>query len=242
MPNRSEISATAGAAPFAAIRERLRHLLSGSFEPGDLLPSEQKLANRFGVHRHTLRRALAELEREGWVRRQRGKRALVLHPPVRFNVTRRSVIRQAIQEAGSQPDDSMLFKREEPADQEVARELNLRRGTKVLRLEMLSLCDGVPVAVHSHYMLREVWGEVFRDFTGGDVCAHAESRVHIQQERRRSRVCAGPIDPEDAARLLIPDQSIVLQMRCIAWQNDRQRSIEFVHSRFRWDMFELTFD
>ena len=54
----------------AALRSAL---LAGEFPPGRPLPGEPTLAARFGAARMTLRRALAELEAEGLLRREAGR-------------------------------------------------------------------------------------------------------------------------------------------------------------------------
>lgn len=51
---------------YARIASELRAQLADA-APGSPLPSESVLANRYGVVRNTIRRALAELEREGLI-------------------------------------------------------------------------------------------------------------------------------------------------------------------------------
>lgn len=46
------------------LRDRIR---TGAYPPGALLPSEKALSAEFGVVRNTLRRAYAELDREGLI-------------------------------------------------------------------------------------------------------------------------------------------------------------------------------
>ncbi|HEU5029257.1 MAG TPA: winged helix-turn-helix domain-containing protein [Spirillospora sp.] len=50
-----------------------RHIRSGHYRPGDLLPSEAQLAKRYGVSRHTARHALTALEEAGLVTCIHGK-------------------------------------------------------------------------------------------------------------------------------------------------------------------------
>ncbi len=47
-------------------------LRSGQYSPGDRLPGERELSERYQVNKNTVVRALQELERRGWIERRRG--------------------------------------------------------------------------------------------------------------------------------------------------------------------------
>lgn len=57
-----------------------RSILSGRLKPGMPLPTEQSLAERFGVHRSTVREAIRQVEQEGLVQRREGRRLFVTLP------------------------------------------------------------------------------------------------------------------------------------------------------------------
>ena len=57
-----------------------RSILSGQIKPGSPLPTEQSLAERFGVHRSTVREAIRQVEQEGLVQRREGRRLFVTLP------------------------------------------------------------------------------------------------------------------------------------------------------------------
>jgi len=57
-----------------------RMILSGQLKPGDPLPTETALAERFGVNRSTVREAIRLLEQEGLVSRTAGRRLQVAMP------------------------------------------------------------------------------------------------------------------------------------------------------------------
>ncbi len=68
------------------IAETLRaELADGRYAPGEKLPTEAQLAGRFGVNRHTVRRALSELGTEGLVWSRRGAGVFVSVPPATEN-------------------------------------------------------------------------------------------------------------------------------------------------------------
>lgn len=53
---------------YRRLAEALRSaIFEGRLRPGDALPSSRELAQRFGIHRHTVMNALSELQAEGWL-------------------------------------------------------------------------------------------------------------------------------------------------------------------------------
>src|SRR5918998_2538658 len=70
-----------GQTRYRAIERYLRALVEGA-NPGDPLPSEAELCERFSVSRMTVRQALAELTNDGLVERRRGQGTFVAHRPV----------------------------------------------------------------------------------------------------------------------------------------------------------------
>jgi GntR family transcriptional regulator, transcriptional repressor for pyruvate dehydrogenase complex len=60
--------------------ELTRQIVEGSLSPGDILPSETELADRFGVNRSTVREGIRQLHSEGLLRREDSKRLVVSLP------------------------------------------------------------------------------------------------------------------------------------------------------------------
>jgi DNA-binding GntR family transcriptional regulator len=58
-----------------------RHILSGVFEEGSLLPSENELCTVHGLTRPTVRQALDSLVRDGLILKRQGKGSIVRKPP-----------------------------------------------------------------------------------------------------------------------------------------------------------------
>jgi len=57
--------------------EILSWIAGGQFRPGDKLPSENELAERFSLSRQTVRQSIGELVQEGWLVREQGKGTFV---------------------------------------------------------------------------------------------------------------------------------------------------------------------
>ena len=76
-----EAVGSAGRAPvLGSVIERLEELIFESFEPGDTLPAEGKLAEELGVSRLTVREATRSLEARGLLEITKGRRPRVAAP------------------------------------------------------------------------------------------------------------------------------------------------------------------
>jgi GntR family transcriptional regulator of arabinose operon len=63
-----------GEMKYHTLKETLKkEILAGTYQPGDKMPSEYQLVERFHVSRHTVRKALSILEEEGYVLAVHGK-------------------------------------------------------------------------------------------------------------------------------------------------------------------------
>lgn len=63
---------------FTLMEELKEEILSGQIQPGEKLPSENQLTEKYSLSRHTVRKAIALLEREGYVEAYHGKGTLLL--------------------------------------------------------------------------------------------------------------------------------------------------------------------
>jgi GntR family transcriptional repressor for pyruvate dehydrogenase complex len=74
---------------YQAISTELQRLiLDGALKPGDPLPTEVNLAERFGVNRSTVREGIRQLESEGLVSRE-GRKRLIVTIPDHFSLSSR---------------------------------------------------------------------------------------------------------------------------------------------------------
>src|SRR5215813_630309 len=63
-------------------------IAQGKYAPGEQLPTEEELARRFHVHRHTVRRALERLRDKQVVRVEQGRGTFVREPALSYRIGR----------------------------------------------------------------------------------------------------------------------------------------------------------
>ncbi len=124
----------------------------GGLPPGGRLPTEAALSARFAVNRHTIRRAMEELQARGLVRIEQGRGSFVAEDVLDYPLGPRTRFSELIRQQNREPQGRILRLEEVPADAVVAEALQLRRGRPVVLAERLGLADGRPVVVGTHYV------------------------------------------------------------------------------------------
>ncbi|WP_424811880.1 phosphonate metabolism transcriptional regulator PhnF [Roseococcus sp. YIM B11640] len=132
----------------AAIEEAIR---AGHHAPGDRLPTETELAQRFRVNRHTIRRAMEELEGRGIVRVEQGRGSFVAEDVLDYPLGPRTRFSEIIRAQNREPAGRLLRLAEIPAEARVAELLEIRSGRHVILAERLAMADGRPVALGAHH-------------------------------------------------------------------------------------------
>ena len=146
-----DIERSSGIALWRQIEESIAgDIRARVFKPGDRLPTESVLAARFGVNRHTLRRAIAALQQAGLIRVEQGRGTFVQEDVVDYRVGKRTRFSENIASRQRQPGGRMLQAREAPAEPEVAEALGVVNGERMLVIEMLREVDGIPLSVSTH--------------------------------------------------------------------------------------------
>jgi GntR family phosphonate transport system transcriptional regulator len=117
----------------------------GRYAPGAKLPTEAALARRFGVNRHTVRRALAALTDAGRIHVRRGAGAFVTQPRLDYAIGPRTRFSQNLTAAGHTPERHLLRIETLAADAAERRHLALPKNAQVTVAESVSHADGIPV-------------------------------------------------------------------------------------------------
>ena len=141
-----------GVAQWRQIADTLRNEIEdNSLAPGARLPTEARLAARFGVNRHTARRALEELSRGGLLRIEQGRGTFVADDVLDYVVGARTRFSEWIRRHNREPSGHVLTLRETPAGADVAAGLAIPVGEPVVVFERIGRADERPVSLASHY-------------------------------------------------------------------------------------------
>lgn len=135
----------------------------GDFRPGDRLPSEDKLLERFQVSRITVRRAIQNLVQRGVLEIRRGLGTFVQSPQLEQELTKLTGFVEDMDLHGRKASARVISQTTVPATARVAERLCLTKGTRVTRIERVRLADGVPMSFDETYLPLAIGKQVVRN-------------------------------------------------------------------------------
>jgi GntR family transcriptional regulator, phosphonate transport system regulatory protein len=109
------------------------------------LPADNELAARFGVHRHTIRRALTDLQARGLVRSERGRGTFVVKDAIAYRFGAQTRFEENLAANHLTATRQVLSTAQFGAPEEIARHLRIEPGQPVLMVSLLGEADSRPV-------------------------------------------------------------------------------------------------
>ncbi|MDE2088102.1 MAG: GntR family transcriptional regulator [Xanthomonadaceae bacterium] len=221
----------------------LESLRTGEWKPGEVIPSEKKLGERFAVSIGTVRKAVDELSAENVLIRQQGRGTFVAsHGRGKYFFSFFHIVRQdGLREF---PSVELIDFTRAQADAATANALDIHPGDKVWRYtNLLSLQDHpvildeitVPVELFprlSERVLRERRSTVYQLY---------QEHAGVNVIRTRERVRATKADAARARLLQVsPGHPLLLLVRIA--RSFKERAVELRHSYVNTDRHEYAVD
>ncbi|MFE3767826.1 GntR family transcriptional regulator [Streptomyces sp. NPDC059104] len=227
---------------------------AGVLKPGEQVPSESEMAERYGVSGGTVRKAMLEIRASGLVDTRHGKGSYVRdRPPVRHRSSdrfRRS-LRQGgkaaylaeSEQSGATAKVSVIYIGPIEAPEAIAQRLGVEAGTQVLARRRLYFRNGAPVETATSYLpwdvVRDI-PELFAENPGdGGIYARLEEHGHTFAEFVET-LQARPAAKAEASELaLSPGATVVHLLRNAV--TDAGRVVEVCDTLMAADQFVFEF-
>src|SRR5512136_1144821 len=122
------------------LSETLREDISqGVYKPGDALPTEHELMRHYDLSSTTVRRAVHDLVREGWIYRKAGKGTFVMRTRVEEHLSRLTSFSQEMHNRNISPSFRLVGVKRRVPPVEVARTLGLAADQEACYIERVLL-------------------------------------------------------------------------------------------------------
>lgn len=233
--------------PFhAVVRTALQdEIRAGSLRPGDQVPTEPQLMERFGVSRTTVRRALRDLEQLGLITREPGRGTFVREPHVEPRLDRLTGFVEDMDALGLSASATVELVARVPAPEAVAEALELSHGTTVVHIQRVRLANDVPISFDESWFPTELGERIASENLAEDpFYAILEDKYGIALAGADYIVQATQADARVAGHLqLEPGAPILHLTRLSRGRPDRRPLLfEYLHYAGQRTSYRLTLD
>lgn len=129
----------------------LAALRSGKYPQGSKIPSEPELCKQYGVSRITVRKAVSELVKDGYLFKKQGKGTFVRSHTIERRIEYVSGFTDSVKQAGFKATTILLERKRVPAPEDVACCFGIEPGSDVLFTKRKRMADGRPVMLENNY-------------------------------------------------------------------------------------------
>ena len=217
-----------------------KQIQSGDFIPEVPMPSEDALAETYGVSRITVRKAMASLEQSGLVVRQRGKGTFVSDNAVSFNLPRYTGSMEDLILIGKATSTDILEQVWIDPPKHIKERLKIGEKEKVLRIQKIRRIEGSSFSHIFNYIPQKIGKRLPLELLDKKpLLMILEDDLNIRAVEAEQSVEATIADPEMAAMLDIRVGDPLLKAERIVY-DAKKNPLEYVSILYRADKYTFT--
>ncbi len=207
--------------------------------PGDFLPVEMKLVEKYHVSRETVRKAQALLMENGLIQKKQGRGAIVLDiNKLKFAGSGLVSFNEMQKQQHLKSETTILKNKRERISGELAKKLNLNKKTEVLSLERLRKINGEAVILDKDYLIAEIIPEIPLSAAQLSIYSYIENDLGLNIGYANKEITVEPVTEEDRILLDIHNDTHVAVVRSEVYLEDT-RFFQYHESRQRVDTFRF---
>jgi GntR family histidine utilization transcriptional repressor len=197
-----------------------QNILTGRWQPGFKIASEQQLALEYGCSRMTVNKVVTQLARAGLIQRRRKVGSVVLPQKGQSAILEIYDIREEVKATGEIYSHRILSRTIRPANSEEAERLDIPRKRAIADITCLHYAGEHPFCLEQRLINLEVVpdarGETFETLSPGPWLLD-----HVPWSAAEHRIAARGAGPAEAAHLTIPIGSPVMVVERQTWRLDQ---------------------
>lgn len=219
----------------------IEDIIKGKYEIGDVIPTQNELADTFQVSRATVREAIKELIHRGILQTVKGKGTFVLNKPGEIGRSERSkgFSGANFRNIGKERHTKVIVVEDIPADKLLSTKLMIPIGNMVVHIKRVRYVDEYPMCVDDAYLVKRYIEHI--DFQKEDLENNslylilekkADIYIDFIEEKFRGISCT----EENAKYLGICEGEPILNIKRVS-SDDHGKIVEYCENFERSDLF-----
>ena len=225
---------------YVRLKIALRDLIRNRLQPGDRLPSEIELCERYDISRITVRQALGALESEGAIERRQGRGSFVCQPKLQEPVAYFGSFSEEVAAQGKRGSSRLVSVETMEADSRVSVQLRIDPGTKVMKIRRVRCVGKTPICYQVSYVSHALVPNITRaDLRRGSLYKYLERALNEAIHEADETIEAISADPYRADLLEVAEGAALLLINRTVFTRSG-RAVEFNRSFYNAALISLT--
>ncbi|MDR2211695.1 MAG: GntR family transcriptional regulator [Spirochaetaceae bacterium] len=217
-----------------------KDIKEGVYKPGELLPTESSLIQKYGISRVTVRKAMDLLMTEGLISKRRGYGTFVQNPKVEQNLTQVLHFSHEMEKRGYKASVEVLANEVVLAQKTIADALGIPEGTGLIHVNRLRYADKIPMCIESAYLIKDACPSVLdQDFSSQSLRRFLMDNYNIVWSRARQKIFAINATVKMAQYLTIKTGEPLIYVERISFDQFNKAG-EYLQAYYRGDSYYLT--
>lgn len=217
-----------------------KDIKEGLYKPGELLPTENELIEKYKVSRATVRKAMDLLVNDGLIVRQRGYGTVVQKPKIEQTLNRVIHFSNEMERKGYHSSTTMLANEIVFANKTIAEALNIKEGTKLIHVNRLRHANGEPMCIENAYLIYTKCPKVLeQDFSKKSLREFLIQEYNIKWKRAVQKMFAINANKEFAKHLNIKQGAPLIYIERVSYNQDDEPG-EYLQAYYRGDSYYFT--
>ncbi|SMO52345.1 phosphonate metabolism transcriptional regulator PhnF [Melghirimyces algeriensis] len=224
---------------YAQLEEQIREQIeSGILGPGDTLPSEREFCERHGISRMTVRQAINNLAKAGYLRREKGRGTFVSERKMEQQLQGLTSFTEDMKARGRKPSSKLLHFEIVPAVESIAQTLSIPKHDPVYHIKRIRMADGEPMALETTHIPANLVPGLTPEIATGSIYNYLEEHLSIAIDYSNQVIESVTASETESHYLDIPSGSPILLMQRDTFLKDGT-PVETVKSAYRADRYKF---
>lgn len=217
-----------------------QNIIDEVYPEGELLPSENAMAQTYGVSRETIRKALDYLSQDGLIQKKQGLGSIVLNQSLfNFPISGLTSFRE-LSDTQEMTSETLLIRNEKiQIDQKLRKKLKLPVGKEVIAIERVRTIDGQNVIYDYDYLNPEITGEIPDDRLEHSLYDYLENDMNLPIAFANKEIIVENVTENDRKNMDLRDEDNHLVVISSHVYLEDARYFQFSESRHRVDRFRF---
>lgn len=211
------------------------------YEFQELLPSEHTLIEQYNCSRNTIRRAIAELVKDGYVQTLQGKGVRNIFQPVEqnsFTLGHIESFKETSLRNKKEVKTKVLLLTELVVDEKLSKKTSFPFGTIVYYIQRLHYINGKPLIINHNYFRKDIVGILTTEIAEQSIYEYLEQQCHISIVTSKRTMTVEKMTQIDEKYLELGDYNCLAVISSQTY-NAEGVMFEFTQSRHRPDYFRF---